>query len=223
MYVIVAGGGKVGYYLTKTLVNEGYEVLLIEKNRKKVETYSERFGAVVMQGDACEAQTLTDAGTGRAGVVIAVTGDDEDNLVICQMAKRKFNVPRTIARINNPKNEEIFKRLGIDVTVSHTNILLSLIEQEIPERSLVHLMMVKHADLAIVESKVGPASHVIGRRVGEVKLPKETAISLIVRGGQVVVPNPATVIELHDDVIAISHRASEDALRELLVGHVNAT
>src|SRR5688572_6028730 len=106
MYLIVAGGGKVGYYLTKTLVNEGYEVLLIEKDQRKVDIYSERFGGVVIRGDACEAAVLADAGASRANVVIAVTGDDEDNLVICQMAKRKFNVPRTIARVNNPKNEE---------------------------------------------------------------------------------------------------------------------
>src|SRR5829696_3612540 len=140
MYIIVAGGGKVGYYLTKTLVNEGYEILLIEKSAKKVAVYAERFGSVVMEGDAAELSTLEAAGAARADVVVAVTGDDEDNLVICQTAKRLFNVPRTIARVNNPKNEEIFRRLGIDVTVSSTNIILSIIEQEIPERGLVHLM-----------------------------------------------------------------------------------
>src|SRR4051794_29058802 len=126
MYIIVVGGGKVGYYLTKTLVNEGYEVLLIEKSAKKVAVYAERFGAVVLEGDGAEFSTLEKAGTGRAEVVIAVTGDDEDNLVICQTAKMQFDVPRTIARVNNPKNEELFKRLGIDVTVSSTNIILSI-------------------------------------------------------------------------------------------------
>src|SRR5947209_8830861 len=116
MYIIVVGGGKVGYYLTKTLVNEGYEVLLIEKNPKKVNTFVERFGAVVQQGDGCEVTTLDQAGAGRADVVIAVTGEDEDNLVICQVAKERFHVHKTIARVNNPKNEEIFRRLGVDVT-----------------------------------------------------------------------------------------------------------
>ena len=117
MYIIVVGGGKVGYYLAKTLVNEGYELLLIEKNPRKVATYRERFGEVVIEGDGAEMTTLEEAGVNRADVVIAVTGDDEDNLVICQTAKKLFNVPRTIARVNNPKNEEIFRRLGIDVTV----------------------------------------------------------------------------------------------------------
>ena len=121
MYIIVVGGGKVGYYLTKTLVNEGYEVLLIEKNSRKADIYSERFGSVILEGDGAESTTLEAAGIGRADVVIAVTGEDEDNLVICQTAKKRFNVPRTIARVNNPKNEEIFKKLGIDVTVSSTN------------------------------------------------------------------------------------------------------
>ncbi len=218
MYIIVAGGGKVGYYLTKTLVNEGYEVLLIEKSKKKVETYAERFGAVVLQGDACEASVLADAGAARADVVIAVTGDDEDNLVICQMAKKKFNVPRTIARVNNPKNEEIFKILGVDVTVSATNVILSLIEQEIPSRRLVHLLTLRHAELAMVEATVAPNSEAAGKPVGEIKLPPDTAITLIVRNGQLIVPSPNVVLMPDDEVIALAHRRSEAELRALLVG-----
>ena len=101
MYVIVAGGGKVGFYLAKTLLQEGHEVLLIEKDRRKVERTAEELGSMVLRGDACEASTLAEAGTERADVVVAVTGDDEDNLVICQMAKRKFKAGRAIARINN--------------------------------------------------------------------------------------------------------------------------
>src|SRR5881409_1449210 len=163
MYIIVVGGGKVGYYLTKTLVNEGYEVLLIDKNPKKAAIYAERFGSVVLEGDGAESTTLEAAGISRADVVIAVTGDDEDNLVICQTAKKRFDVPRTIARVNNPKNEEIFKKLGIDVTVSATNLILNVIEQEIPERGLVHLMTIKHAQVSIVEATVEPRSEVAGK------------------------------------------------------------
>jgi trk system potassium uptake protein TrkA len=216
MYLIVAGGGKVGYYLTKTLVNEGYEVLLIEKDKRKVDIYSERFGSVVMQGDACEATVLTNAGANRANVVIAVTGEDEDNLVICQMAKRKFNVPRTIARVNNPKNEELFRRLGIDVTVSHTNVILSLIEQEIPERSFVHLLTLKHADLAIVEATVAPESLVVGQSLAEIRLPAETVVAAILRDGQVIVPNGTTSFQADDGIIALARRHNEPALRRLL-------
>src|ERR687898_1194129 len=158
MYIIVVGGGQVGYYLTKTLLSEGYEVLLIERQPQKVEVFSEHFGSVVVAGDGAEASTLAAAGAARANVVIAVTGEDEDNLVICQVAKHKFHVERTIARVNNPKNEQLFRMLGIDVTVSQTNLILHLIEQSIPEHSFVHLMSLRHADLAIVDSKVGDDS-----------------------------------------------------------------
>ena len=216
MYVIVAGGGKIGYYLTKTLVNEGYEVLLIEKDKQKVEIYSERFGSVVVRGDACEASTLAAAGTGRADVVVAATGDDEDNLVICQMAKKKFNVPRTIARINNPKNEEIFRRLGIDRTVSQTNVLLSLIEQEIPERSFVHLVTLKHAQLAVVEATVAPDAPVTGRVLADIRFPPETVVMAVMRDGQVLVPNGTTRLEANDAVIVLAQRQSEPALRQML-------
>ena len=216
MYLIVAGGGKVGYYLTKTLVTEGYEVLLIEKDRRKVETYAERFGHVVMQGDACEATVLASAGANRADVVVATTGDDEDNLVICQVAKRKFQVPRVIARVNNPKNEEIFRRLGIDVTVSQTNIILSIIEQEIPERSIRHLLTLRHADLVLVEATVMRGSQAAGRSVSGLRLPPETVIAAVLRNGSATVPDGATVLEAEDEVVALTRRESEPALRRLL-------
>src|SRR5438105_1113474 len=120
MYVVVAGGGKVGFYLGMALVNEGHEVVIIERDKRKSDQIAEELGSIVIRGDACEASTLAQAGTARADVVVAVTGDDEDNLVISQMAKKKFSVKRTIARINNPKNQEIFQLLGIDATVSST-------------------------------------------------------------------------------------------------------
>src|SRR5450756_1174488 len=126
MYIVVAGGGKVGFYLAKGLVNEGHELAIIERDRRKCEQIQEDLGSVVVRGDAAEAATLAEAGASRADVVVAVTGDDEDNLVICQMAKRKFQVQRTIARINNPKNERIFKLLGIDATVSSTEVIMSV-------------------------------------------------------------------------------------------------
>src|SRR5690349_3222065 len=179
MYIIVVGGGKVGYYLTKTLVNEGNEVLLIERKPEKVAVFTERFGSVVLQGDGAEVATLDKAGAARADVVVAVTGEDEDNLVICQVAKKRFEVPKTIARVNNPKNEEIFRALGIDVTVSQTNIILNIIEQEIPDRPLVHLMTLKHAQMAIVETIVGPGSTVVNQPVSTIKLPPNVVLSAI--------------------------------------------
>jgi trk/ktr system potassium uptake protein len=217
MYLIVVGGGKVGYYLTKTLVNEGYEVLLIEKNPVKVDTYTDRFGAIVMNGDGAEAATLAAAGAGRADVVIAVTGDDEDNLVICQMAKQRFHVKRTIARVNNPKNEELFRRLGIDVTVNHTNVILSLIEQQIPNRHFVHLIALKHAELEVVEASVSSDSPIAGQAVSDIRFPAETNIIALMRAGDLIIPNGDTRIEIGDEVIAVARRRSEAALRQLIV------
>ncbi len=217
MYMIVVGGGKVGYYLTKTLIFEGYEVLLVEKNPSKVETYRQRFGAVVVQGDGAEASTLEAAGAGRADVVIAVTGDDEDNLIISQVAKQRFNVGRTIARVNNPKNEEVFKRLGVDVTVSQTNVILSLIEQQIPERHFLHLLSLKHAQLTIVEASVSENSPIAGMQLADIKLPADSVLSAISRGAEVIVPTGHTRILPGDEVIAVTRASSEQALRDLLV------
>lgn len=216
MYIIVTGGGKIGYYLTKTLVNEGYEILLIEKDRQKVEIYTERFGSVVMLGDACEASVLATAGADRASVIITVTGNDEDNLVIAQMAKRRFNVPKVIARINNPKNEEIFRRLGIDVTVSQTNIILSMIEQEIPDRSFVHLLTLKHADLTLVQIMVAPDAQIVGETLASLQLPAETVINAILREGSVIIPNGSTAIQSGDELIALARRQNEPLLRRML-------
>jgi trk system potassium uptake protein TrkA len=221
MYIIVVGGGKVGYYLTKTLVNEGYEVLLIEKNPKKVATYAERFGAVVVEGDGAEFTTLEKAGCARADLVIAVTGDDEDNLVICQTAKMRFSVPRTIARVNNPKNEELFRRLGIDVTVSSTNIILNVIEQEIPERGLVHLMTLKHAQVAIVEATVVRDSAVADKTLAEVDFPPDTVISAVLRNGSLTIPKGDTRLMPKDEVIAVVNKESEEDLRRMLAEPVS--
>src|SRR2546426_6727036 len=144
MYAIVVGGGKVGYYLAKEMLDTDHEVLVIEKDGAKCERIAQELGDIVYKGDGCEAATMEATGFGRADMVIAVTGDDEDNLVSCQVAKVKFNVPRTIARINNPKNEEIFKHLGIDATVSATSAILAQIEQELPTHRLIPLLHLKH-------------------------------------------------------------------------------
>lgn len=218
MYIIVVGGGKVGYYLTKTLLAEGHEVLLIERDPLKVEVYIEQFGAVVVTGDGAEAAVLAAAGAARADVVIAVTGDDEDNLVVCQMAKQKFSVSRTIARVNNPKNEQLFRTLGIDVTVSQTNYILNIIEQSIPDQPFVHLLSLRHEDMAIVELKVGENSPIANRPLGDVQTPDNCILSAVIRGSELIIPSGSTVLRPGDDVIAIAHRDAEDALQRLLCG-----
>jgi trk system potassium uptake protein TrkA len=217
VYIIVVGGGKVGYYLTKTLLNEGHEVLLIERDPAKVETYSERFGAVMLEGDGAEASTLAAAGAARADVLVAVTGEDEDNLVICQMAKHKFHVTKTIARVNNPKNELLFKQLQTDVTVSQTNYILGLIEQAIPDRAFIHLLSLRHADLAIIEATISEDSPVAYQTIGEIDLPVSCVIAAVARKADLIVPDSSTEIHPGDEIIAVTHRTEEDELRRLLV------
>jgi trk system potassium uptake protein TrkA len=217
MYIIVVGGGKVGFYLTKTLLAEGYEVLLIERNPGKVDYFNEQLGGVALRGDGAEASVLDAAGAGRADVVIAVTGEDEDNLVVCQMAKIAFKVEKTIARVNNPKNEPLFKTLGIDVTVSHTAHIMNIIEQAIPETPYIHLLNLQHPDLAIVDLKVGNGSPVNGVTMGNIDLPEDCIVAAILRGPELIIPSGNTELRAGDDVIAITHTDQEDALRRLLI------
>jgi trk system potassium uptake protein TrkA len=218
MYVIVIGGGKVGYYLAWTLVEKDHEVLVIERDAVAVERISERLGAIAMHGDGAEASVLAAAGASRADVVVASTGDDEDNLIVCQVAKRKFKVDRVIARVNNPKNELIFKRLGIDTTVSQTNVLLHLIEQRIGVDGLTHLLTLRHDEIEIVEARVSEDSPVAGKTLAEITLPAECVFSAITRGEHVILPTGQTRLEVGDEVIAVTRTQSEPQLRRLLVG-----
>lgn len=217
MYVIVVGGGVVGYYLSRALIDEGNEVLVIEKDAKKCERFLDELGSVCMRGDGCEASTLSEAGAARADILIATTDEDEDNLVACQVAKHKFNVPRTIARINNPKNEKIFRKLGIDCTVSVTNLLLEHIEEEIPTHPLVHLLTLARENLEIVEVKIPQDSKAVGKMVKELTLPAGSILSLLIRNSEKPqVPTPETLLKAGDRIIALTPGDREEDLREAL-------
>lgn len=218
MYMIVVGGGKVGYYLSVALLSEGHEVLILEKNPEKCGAICDELGSVVVRGDGCEARTLEDAGTERADLLIAVTDEDEDNLVACQVAKNKFGVPRTIARINNPENEALFKRLGIDVTISSTNLILEHIEEEVPINPLVHLLTVGEGNLELVDVKVPEGSTVVGKSMKDVTMPPNSMVVLMIGKGKVRVPTDDTIIEAGDQVIAMTQTESEEALRAVFTG-----
>ena len=219
MYIIIVGGGRVGYYLTKALLDEGHEVLVMEKRVNICEAFVEEMGSVCVRGDGCEAATLAEIGTGRADMLIAVTGDDEDNLVACQVAKHKFNVPRTIARIRNPQNEAIFKKLGIDVTVSATNIILEHIEEEVPTHPLTHLLTIRDEGLEIVEVKIPLGSTTVGKAVRELPLPEGSTLFLLLRKQQKpVIPKANTTLQAEDRIIAVTTPELEEALRTALTG-----
>ena len=219
MYIIVIGGGRLGYYLLKALLDEGHEVLVLEKNANICRNIIDELGSVCIRGDGCEAATLAEVGTGRADMMVAVTGDDEDNLVACQVAKHKFNVPSTIARIRNPNNEKIFKKLGVDVTVSATNIIIEAIEQEVPTHPLTHLLTLRDKGLTIVDIKISLESTAVGKSVKELTLPEGSKLALIIpREHNPRVPTAGTVLEAGDQIIALTTPESEEALRMALSG-----
>jgi trk system potassium uptake protein len=220
MYVIVIGGGKVGYYLAKSLMDNGHEVLIVEKDPARAQRVADELGAdLVFRGDGSEARVMEQFGMSRADVVCAVTGDDEDNLVICQMAQKRFQVRRTIARVNNPRNQGIFYRLGIDVTVSSTDIILSQIEQSIPSQSIIHLLTLQQAGIRLLEVRLEGGSPAVGKPLKSLGMPADTILSVVVRNGLATVPYGDTVLQVNDEVIAVASTESEESLRRILVGH----
>jgi len=218
MYIIVVGGGKVGYYLAKSLLSEGHEVLIIEKDKRKCDIITTELGGVVQRGDGTDSTVMEEAGMNRADLTVAVTGDDEDNLMICQMAKKKFDVKRTIARINNPKNERIFKLLGIDNVVSVTDLILAQIEREIPAHSLVHLLTLREVGTSFVEAKVPEDSPAVGKMIKDLGIPADCVIPLIIRNGKGIVPNGETQLAADDEVVAVTTIEHEDVLERVFSG-----
>ncbi len=215
MYVIVVGGGKVGYYLTKQLLTEGHEVLLLEKDRRRQAALAEQMGEVVVQGDGCEVRIMSEAGFGRADVIVAVTGDDEDNLVICQMAKRKFQAPRTVARVNDPDNLALFEKLGIDTTVSSTQIIFNLLDQQIETGEIIPLAALKNGNIEIVAITVSERSPVLGKNVRELPLPGDALIISVVREQHAMLPQGDVRFENGDTVIAMVVADEEPQLRHV--------
>jgi trk system potassium uptake protein len=219
MYIVVVGGGRVGYYLTRALISQGHEVLVIEKNATVCELINEELGSICVRGDGCEASTLAEAGTERADMLVAVTGEDEDNLVSCQVAKHKFNVPKIIARIRNPKNEILFKKLGIDITISSTNLLMEAIEEVVPTHPLTHLMTVRERGLEIVEINLPPESSTLGKPIRDLLLPKGTTLIFVIsKDKNPQIPTPDTILEGEQRIIAVTPSESEEALRTILRG-----
>ena len=217
MFVIVVGGGKVGYYLTKELIDSGHEVVLMEKDRHRADQIADEVGSIVIAHDGCEGKYLKEAGANRADIVAAVTGDDEDNLVICQMAKHHFDVPRTIARVNNPKNEELFRHLGVDEIISPTRMILGSIEQDIPVHELLHLAALEGA-LEIIEAQLQGGSPAIGRGPSDIDMPEGCSLLTVVRDGKATKLDQALVLREGDKVIAIGRPDCEAPLRAQLIG-----
>jgi trk system potassium uptake protein len=220
MFVLVVGGGKVGYYLTKELVENGHEIVLMEKDRIRAAQIVDELGSIVVAQDGCEGRFLRLAGANRADIVAAVTGDDEDNLVICQMAKHHFDVPRTIARVNNPKNEDLFRHLGVDEIISPTRMVLGSIEQDIPVHELLHLAALEN-ELEIIEAQLQADSPAVGKSPGDIVVPEGCSLFAVVRGGVATPIRADTMLREGDKVIAIGRADCETALHAQLIGNAD--
>ncbi|MGH2951060.1 MAG: potassium channel family protein [Solirubrobacterales bacterium] len=212
MYIIIVGAGKVGWNLARELLEKGDEVTLIEENRERYLTVEQELEHNVQHGDASELWVLERAGIPRADMVIAVTGDDEDNMLICQVAKEKYLVDRIIARVNNPRNRQHFDLLGIKPLVSATDLILRLIEHEVPEYGLVHLLDLPEERLEIIELLLPQDSRAAGQRVGDLEMPEGSLLISVLREGSGFVPNADTVLEAGDEILAVLDPTVEEDL-----------
>ena len=218
MYLLIAGGGKVGSNLARTLIRDGHEVTLIEQRDARYAQLEAELEHQVHKGDATELFTLERAGIERPpDVVVAVTGDDEDNVVICQLARDRYGVTNVIARVNDPRNQPYFDLLGIAPTVSATAAIMGLIEHEVPEHGLIHLLELKKENLEIVDITVGEKAACAGKEIGELALPEGSRVIAVVRDGKAEVPDESLRLEPGDSVLAILAPGKEDELRRVLV------
>jgi trk system potassium uptake protein len=217
VYILIAGGGKVGRNLTKDLLAMGHEVTVIERRADRYHSLEEEFEHVVQHGDATELHVLERCGVRRAGLVVAVTGDDEDNIIVCQVARDGYGVERTVARVNDPRNQEAFDLLGISPTVCATTSIMALIEHELPNHELVKLLSLRREQLEITEIQLQDDSPSAGRLVREVDLPAGARLISVMRGGEAEIAVGETRLEPGDQVLAILKPGLEPAVRRALL------
>jgi trk system potassium uptake protein TrkA len=215
MYVIIAGAGKVGWNLARELIDKDREVTLIERNHDRFRVVEQELEHVVQYGDATELWVLERAGIQRADLVIAVTGDDEDNILICQVAKEKYGVQRIVARVNNPRNHQHFKMLGIQPAVSATQLIMRLIEHEVPEHGLVQLLALEEEHLEIIELEVIEGSPAAGKQIEQIQLPKGSLVISVLRSGRGFVPTPSDTVAVGDQVLLILDPGLESQITPL--------
>lgn len=216
--MVLVGGGNVGLNLAKRLIAQGHEVLVLEKDTRNAARLSDLIGEEnVMIGDGCETMTQKDAGFGRADVVVAVTGEDEDNLVICQLAKVVWNVERVLARVNDPSHEELFRKIGIDETVSATAIIFALLEQQISPDVVLPIGALARGNLEVVEVELGNRSPLVAHRIRDLSLPPQTNLIWVLRGDQGLSVTGDLELQSGDMVVAVVPREHADKLRSMFV------
>lgn len=221
MYLVLVGGGHVGMQLAKRLIGRGHEVLILEKDSRQAQRLSNVLGdEYVMHGDGCELHTQKAAGFNRADVVVAVTGEDEDNLVVCQLAKEEWQVERVLARVNDPSHEEIFRQIGIDHTVSATGIIFSLLDQQLQGDDIIPIGALHKGELEVVECMLSNRSPMVGKIVADIQLPPGTFIVYLLRGSTGMRVEGSTQLKEGDTVVALVPTKGADDLRNALT-HAN--
>jgi len=218
MYILIVGAGKVGWNLARELGEKANEVIVIESSRRRYEVVEEELEHSIQYGDGTELWVLERAGIERADLVIAVTGDDEDNMLICQMAREKYGVERVVSRCNNPRNLQHFELLGVKPAVSATDLILRLIEHEVPKYGLVHLLDLKEERLEIIEMEVAEGAEADGRMVRDLNLPDGSLVISILRDGGGFVPTGDSVVHSGDEVLLVLDIGLEESVTERFAG-----
>ena len=212
MFIIIVGGGKVGRYLIRDFIQKGYKVHLIEKDEKKVDVIREKYDIEIISGDGSESQTLEKAGIESCDAVIAVTEEDQDNLVICQLAERKYNIPKTCTRVNTPGNEKLFNWLGVNVAVSSASILSAMVEHEVTINDLSSLLNKDQDKLKLIKTSVAKKSSIVNKKLNEINLPLESVLVAVLRENQSLVPRGNTKILSGDVILALTRPELKDEL-----------
>ncbi len=218
MYIIIIGGGRLGTFLAKRLLAEKHTVVIIEKEQEVAQDIARDLNVVMIHGDGCDPKILEQAGIDRAAVIAAVTGKDEDNFIVCQIAKDKYKVNRTVARVNDPENERAFNELGIDVPIGATVILGKIIEEEVSFTDFVDLFSFKRGKLALIRVDLPEDSPIINKPVQQLQLPPNSVLVSIIRRDEVIVPRGDTVLQPLDDVVALTLIEHKQELLNYLIG-----
>lgn len=214
MFIVIVGGGKVGYYLIKSLLPQDHQIVVIEPITEICHKIANELNIPVINGDGTDIAKLTQINLSKADIFIAVTGKDEDNLIACQLAKKNFGVRRTIARVNNPKNITVFERLGVDIAVSSTSIITDLIEQEVDTSGIKTILKLKKGKIVLLEIDVSIGHGVCGKSLKDIVLPKDCVFISIIREDEIIIPNGFTIIKSGDCIIAATSKEKQQELRE---------
>ncbi len=218
MYIVVVGAGQLGYYLTKDLLAKGHEVTLVDWNYNRVIYLEQELGEVVLFASGSSLDGLEKAGCGRAEVIVAATGDDEDNLIICQLGKKYFKIPKAVSRISNPKNEHVFRELGVGTTISGTSSISDAIEDYALRKNYRTLLSINQGETELIEVDITPDSPANGKLISSLSFPKDAIVVLILRGKEAIYARGDIQLQAGDMILAMTAIEQKEKVRAILQG-----